>query len=133
MKKPKIRMKIIKEEKGYGAHCTVHNRFIATEADTFEELQTRVVDAVNLTFEEENFVYSIDEIEFVYDLVSFFAFYQVINTEALSLRIGMKTTLLDEYISGTKKPSDTQTRRILKGIEQIGTELSEARFLLRNV
>ncbi|MEX0981832.1 MAG: hypothetical protein WD577_12010 [Bacteroidales bacterium] len=31
---------------------------------------------------------------------------------------------------GSKKPSAAQTKRILQGVQQIGRELSEVRFLL---
>jgi len=54
----------------------------------------------------------------------------VINAKALSERIGMNQSLLAHYISGTKKPSVVQTRRILKGVQQVGKELVEMQFLL---
>jgi hypothetical protein len=129
-KKPKITIKIIKEEKGYGATAKVGNKFIATCGDTFEELKEMILDAVNLAFEEEGFVYTFDEIEIRYDMESFFAFYKVINAKALSERIGMNQSLLSQYISGIKKPSAKQANRILLGVNQIGRELSEVRFLL---
>lgn len=61
---------------------------------------------------------------------SFFEFYKVINAKALSERIGMNQSLLAQYITGKKKPSPTQTERILKGVQQIGRELAEIRFLI---
>jgi hypothetical protein len=42
----------------------------------------------------------------------------------------MNQSLLAQYISGKKKPSSTQTERILKGVQQIGRELAEIRFLV---
>jgi len=128
--KPKITMKILKEEKGCGATAKIGDKFIATCGDNFEELKEMILDAVNLSFEEEGFVYNIDEIEFSYDMESFFAFYKVINAKALSERIGMNQSLLSQYISGIKKPSSKQAQRILHGVNQIGKELSEVRFLL---
>ena len=89
-----------------------------------------ILDAVNLSFEDKGFVYSIDEIEFKFDLESFFDFYKVINAKALSERIGMNQSLLAQYIKGIKKPSVSQTKRILHGVQQIGKELSVVRFLL---
>jgi len=61
---------------------------------------------------------------------SFFDFYKVINAKALSERIGMNQSLLAQYIKGIKKPSLAQTKRILLGVQQIGQELSEVRFIL---
>lgn len=130
MKKPKIKITVVKEDTGYSANTLVIGNFIATEAETFEELNTMALEAINLAFEEKGFVYTIEEIQFEYDLESFFDFYQVINAKALSQRIGMNQSLLAQYIKGIKKPSVTQTKRILRGVQQIGKELTEVRFLL---
>ena len=130
MKKPKIKITVVKEDIGYSANTLVNGNFIATEAETFEELNTMVLEAINLAFEEKGFVYTIEEIQFEYDLESFFDFYKVINAKALSKRIGMNQSLLAQYIKGIKKPSVIQTKRILQGVQQIGRELTEVRFLL---
>ncbi|MDP2413575.1 hypothetical protein [Daejeonella sp.] len=130
MKKPKIKITVVKEDTGYSAKTLVNGNFIATGAETFEELNTMVLEAVNLAFEEKGFVYTIEEIQFEYDLESFFDFYKVINAKALSKRIGMNQSLLAQYIKGIKKPSVIQTKRILRGVQQIGRELTEVRFLL---
>ena len=128
--KPKITLKIIKEDIGYGAAGQWKDRFMATCGDTWEELQAEIVDMVNLTFEDLGYNYSLDEIKFEYDLESFFDFYKVINAKALSARIGMNQSLLAQYIRGIKKPSPKQTKRILEGVRQIGKELSEVEFML---
>jgi hypothetical protein len=41
----------------------------------------------------------------------------------------MNQSLLAQYINGIKKPSPGQTQRIFKGVQQIGKELAEIRFL----
>jgi len=130
MKKPKINMTISKEDTGYSAQAKVGNNFIGTQGETFDELKTMVLDAVNLSFEDKEITYTIDEIKFKFDLESFFEFYKVINAKALSERIGMNQSLLAQYIKGIKKPSPAQTKRILTGVQQIGRELAEIRFLL---
>lgn len=130
MKKPNIKITVVKEDTGYSANTLVNGNFIATEVETFEELNTMVLEAVNLAFEEKGFVYTIEEIQFEYDLESFFDFYKVINAKALSKRIGMNQSLLAQYIKGIKKPSIIQTKRILRGVQQIGRELTEVQFLL---
>jgi len=130
MKKPKITITIIKEDTGYSARTTVRKIFVSTVGETFKELQTNILEAVNLAFEDKGFIYNIDEIKFSYDLESFFDFYKVLNAKALSERIGMNQSLLAQYIKGDKKPSTTQARRILDGVKQIGRELSEVNFIL---
>jgi hypothetical protein len=125
MKKPKIKFKVIKEDLGYSATANVGDKFIGTQGDTFEELKEMILDALNLSFEDEGFVYSIDEIALEYDMGSFFAFYSVIDTSALSKRTGVKQGLLLQYINGNRKPSREQTKKILRGVQQISRELSE--------
>ncbi len=124
-------MTIVKEDTGYSATGKVNDAFIATQGDTFDELKDMILDAVNLAFEDVGSTYSIKEIHFKYDLESFFDFYKVINAKALSERIGMSQSLLAQYTNGIKKPLPSQTKRILKGVQQIGRELTDVRFLLQ--
>ena len=56
------------------------------------------------------------------------AFAALMNQEAK--RIGMNQSLLAQYISGTKKPSSTQTKRILSGVQQVGKELAAIQFFM---
>ena len=130
MKKKKVRVVVIKEDQGYSASTTIDKNFIATEAESFEELKARMLIALNFTFEERGLIFILNDIVFEYDLESFFDFYKVINAKALSERIGMNQSLLAQYIKGIKKPSSAQKRRILLGVQQIGRELTEVRFLL---
>ncbi|MCK9449115.1 MAG: hypothetical protein M0Q41_09075 [Bacteroidales bacterium] len=130
LKKPKINLQVIKEDLGYTAVGQWENRSLITCGDSWEELQQMIIEMVNLTFEDLGFTFTIEEINFEYDLESFFDFYRIINVKALSERIGMNQSLLAQYIKGIKKPSASQTKRILQGVQQIGRELSEVRFLL---
>ena len=123
--KPKIKLKIIKEDVGYTAIGKWENRGLVTCGDDWKELEFMIIDMLNLVFEDLEYTYSITEIEFSYDIHSFFDFYKVINAKALSERIGMNQSLLSQYINGIKKPSVTQTQKIIKGVQQIGRELSE--------
>lgn len=130
MKKHKIDITIIKEDSGYSANATVNKSFICTQGEIFEELKSNILDAVNLAFEPKGLVYSNDDIKYTLDLQSFFDFYKVLNAKALSHLLGMNQSLLAQYISGTKKPSTIQTKRIMNGVQQIGRELAEISFLL---
>ncbi len=129
MRKQKIKMQVLKEDSGYSAFTNIGKDFISTQGNNFEELKTKVMEAVNLYFEDKGFVYAINEISFELDLASFFEFYKVINAKALSERIGINQSLLAQYIKGHKKPSAVQTQRILKGVQQVGKELAAIRFV----
>ncbi len=129
MIKPKVKITIVKEDVGYSAHTLVKNKFIATEAETFDILLNKLLEAINFTFEKEEISYKIEDLKFTYDLASFFEYYKVINAKALSERIGMNQSLLAQYIKGIKKPSTSQLKRILTGIQQVGKELAEVQLL----
>lgn len=129
-KKPKIKLTIIKEDLGYTALGQWKNRSLITCGNDWEELQSMILEMVNLTFEDLSYTYTIQEIKFDYDLESFFDFYKVINAKALSERIGMNQSLLAQYIKGIKKPSKLQTKRILEGVRQLGKELSDVQFMM---
>jgi len=132
MRKPKIRLNIIKENLGYSAIGKWQNRHFNTCADSWLELQINIIEMLNLSFEDLSQIYTIDEIKFEYDLASFFDFYKVINAKALSERIGMSQSLLSQYINGIKKPSAKQAKRILQGVHQIGKELTEVEFMIKH-
>ncbi len=130
MNKPNIKLKILKEDVGYTAVGQWQDRSLVTCGDNLEELQKMIVEMLDLVFEDLDFTYTIDEIQFEYDLESFFDFYKIINAKALSERIGMNQSLLAQYINGAKKPSQTQLNRIVKGVQQVGRELSEVGLLV---
>ena len=64
-------MTIIKEDIGYSAHALIGNISINTQGDTFDELKEMILDTTNLSFEDKGFVYTIEEIDFEFDLESY--------------------------------------------------------------
>ncbi len=124
-------MTVIKEDEGYSATASVKDVHINTEGETPDELKQNILEAVNLSFGDKGWKYTSDEITLTPDLQSFFDFYKVINAKALSERIGMHQSLLAQYINGIKKPSPSQTQRILKGVQQLGKELTSIQFFIQ--
>ena len=57
-------MTIFKENIGYSAYTNIGNKFIGTEGDDFEELRDNILDAVNLSFEEDGFIYDSTKINY---------------------------------------------------------------------
>jgi len=129
MNKSRINITIIKEDYGYSAFTRVKSKFISTQGDSLEELKSNLLDAVNLALHEDGVIYYLEDLKLTLDLESFFTFYKVINAKALSEKIGMNQSLLAQYISGNKKPSAAQVKRIMGGVQQIGRELAEIKFL----
>ena len=124
----KVDIIIEKTKTGYSAYSNKYPVF--TVATTLEELKFLVLEAINLYFEDQNKVFFESDLKITMDLPQFFEFYKVINAKALSERIGINQSLLSQYIKGIKKPSSTQTQRILKGVQQVGKELASIQFIL---
>jgi predicted RNase H-like HicB family nuclease len=124
----KITMIVEKTKTGYSAYADKYP--VYTVGKSLEELKSNILEAMNLYLEDSGRSITEDHLKIVLDLPQFFEFYKVINAKALSERIGMNQSLLAQYIKGIKKPSPTQTNRILKGVQQIGRELASVQFIL---
>ena len=124
----KILMIVEKTKTGYSAYA--ENYPVYTVGKTLEELKSQIIVALNLYFDNREEPIDEKDLKIKLDLPQFFEFYKVINAKALSERIGMNQSLLAQYIKGHKKPSINQTKRILKGIQQIGNELATVRFIV---
>jgi predicted RNase H-like HicB family nuclease len=124
----KIEMIVERTKTGFSAYAEKYP--VYTAGKTLVELKNQMLEALNLYFEKEGKTITEKDLKINLDLPQFFLFYKVINAKALSERIGMNQSLLAQYIKGHKKPSATQTQRILNGVQQIGNELAAIRFLL---
>ncbi|PVD52269.1 XRE family transcriptional regulator [Terrimonas sp.] len=123
----KIEMIVERTKTGYSAYAAKYP--VYTVGSSLDELKQNIVDALNLYFEDKGKIISTEDLKISLDLPQFFKFYKVINVKALSERIGMNQSLLAQYIKGNKKPSTIQTRRILKGVQQVGRELAAVQFI----
>ncbi len=123
-----IEIIVEKTRTGYSVYTSKYP--IATTGKNLQILRNNMVEALNLYFEEQGKTFTEADLKVTLDLPQFFEFYKVINATALSERIGMNQSLLAQYIHGNKKPSASQTNRIVKGIHNLGKELAEINFLL---
>src|SRR5450631_3435094 len=112
----KIEMIVERTKTGYSAYTEKYPVF--TVGNSLQELKINMLEALNLYFEKKGKIFSENDLKINLDLPQFFEFYKVINAKALSERIGINQSLLAQYIKGIKKPSSTQTLRILKGVQQ---------------
>jgi len=124
----KIEVIVEKTKTGYSAYAQKYT--VYTVGTSLEELKSNIVDALNIHFDAQNKVVSDKDLKINLDLPQFFQYFKVINIEALSERIGIDKQILLQYVNGMKKPSLTQTQRILKGVQQVGNELASVRFIL---
>lgn len=122
----KIEINIEKTNTGYSAYSEKYP--VYSVGNTLVEIKLNMVEALNLYFEKTNKIISVEDLKINLDLPQFFEFYKVINAKALSERINMNQSLLAQYISGIKKPSQIQTQKILNGVQQVGKELASIQF-----
>jgi predicted RNase H-like HicB family nuclease len=119
--KKKIMVIIEKTDTGFSAYAEDYP--VYTTGESMNELINNTHEAFSLYFENKKF--NPARLAFEIDFKQFFQYYKVINSKALAEKIGMNPTLLSQYVRGHKKPSETQSRRILYGINRIGRELAE--------
>jgi predicted RNase H-like HicB family nuclease len=126
----KIKMLVEKTDTGFSAFAVDYPIF--TTGKTIFDLFQNALEAANLCFEDENISIVQEDLKFEIDFQQFFQYYKVLNASFLAEKIGMNPTLLSQYVQGRKKPSESQTEKILAGIHQIGQELSEINLIYRN-
>lgn len=67
-------------------------------------------------------------IEYKYDMQSFFNYFSWINISKLSEKVGINGSLLRRYKNGLAFASERQCAKIQDSMQQLGNELSTARF-----
>ena len=122
----KYKFLVERTQTGYSAFIEDENIPVFTTGKDFEELKANMLEALNLylDFSEKKLV-TAESIITKIDLPSFFEFYSVINAKALSKRINMNESLLSQYVTGKKEPSEKQINRILTGVKELGKELMQ--------
>jgi predicted RNase H-like HicB family nuclease len=123
----KIKVIIEKTKDGYSAYTEEFP--VYTIGHSVDEIKANILEAINLYKEHNNLPFlNKSGFQFNLDLPSFFELYPVINAAALSKKINMNKSLLSQYITGKKQPSEKQAQKIITGIREIGQELSNVHF-----
>lgn len=125
----KIVMVVEKTDTGFSAYSV--DSPIFTTGKSVIDLISNANEAANLYYEDQKIIITRENIKFELDFKQFFQYYKVINAKLLAERIGMNSTLLSQYVTGHKKPSERQTEKIIMGIHQIGQELGEIKLIYR--
>lgn len=107
---------------GFSAYSKEHA--VATTGETLNELRRNAAEALGLLLDTPRRKVSTKQIVFFMDMRYFFKQYRVLNAKQLAHRIDMNHTLLSQYVSGAKMPSEEQTKRILTGIRKVALELA---------
>jgi len=121
-----IKFIVEKTNTGFSAFAEDDKYPVATTGGTITELKSNILEAFNLLQDyNKKKTITLDDIVIKLDLAQFFDYYKIINAKALSERIGMNQSLLAQYISGDKTPSDKQVERIIKGLKEAAKEILE--------
>ena len=122
MKASKIIFLIEKTRTGYSAYS--NELPIFSTGKTITQLLQNLDEALELYFEDA----PRKKVQYHIQFAEFFLHYRILNAKILAERIGLHPTLLSQYIRGIKPLSSDQALRIIKGIQQIGKELSSFSF-----
>lgn len=125
--KRKLNFIIERTDTGFSVYSEIYP--IYSTGRNISELNTNIIEAANLFFEDQEILITAANVNLEIDLKQFFTHYRVLNAKFLAERIGMSESLLSQYVNGRKKPSKKQTERILNGIHEIGKELSDIRLI----
>ncbi|MGC6532906.1 MAG: XRE family transcriptional regulator [Flavobacteriales bacterium] len=126
MKRPPIHVQVEKTETGFSAYA--RDASVFTTATSVSALYTHLLEALELHNDLAPGSLATKDLRLHLDFQQFFQHYRVLNAKFLAERIGMNPTLLSQYVSGKKQPSQRQQARILMGIQTIGRELAELQW-----
>lgn len=120
--KKKINLTIEVTPTGYSAYVDDLN--VYTTGENISTLYENIIEALNFYYEDLGYEVDASNLKAHLDLKQFFKHYKVLNAKFLAKKIGMNPTLLSQYVQGKKEPSTKQTNKIIKGVQEIGKELS---------
>ena len=129
----KILVVLEKTDSGYSAYLPVLAGCIAT-GESLNEVRQKISDAVDFHLDgmrKEELPIPIafqGEFNLTYkmDLASLFEWFSGILTKSGVSRItGLNQSLISQYVSGIKKPSSKQTKKIEQALHNLGQELLE--------
>ena len=103
--KKKIKMIVEKTDTGFSAYSVDYPIFTTGKGIT--DLISNAYEASNLYYADQQIKIGQENLKFELDFRQFFQYYKVINSKFLADKIGMNATLLSQYVSGHKKPSDS--------------------------
>lgn len=94
---------------------------VAEAKDDFENSLRELAEEMT----EEQRAALISPPEYKFDISSLFEYYNVLNVSAFGKLIGMNASLLRQYKQGNTYISESQLKKIERGIHELGKELCE--------
>lgn len=119
----RIKTIVEKTKTGYSAYAD--KLPVVTTGRTLRELTNNMVEAAQLYFDSPRL--SANNLDMHFSIPSLFDLYPI-NVRHFASRIEMNYTLLSQYVQGRKIPSEKQLDRIVRGLREVGKELSVVSF-----
>lgn len=116
---------IEKTNGGYTAYAEGFS--ILTDGKTIKQVRANALEAVKEQCEVTGENSADFDVTFEYDVASAFDALNV-NTVALTQRSGLNGTLISQYVSGKKRPSEKQRKRIESALHEYGREILGVRL-----
>lgn len=128
MEKKIIELVIERGEKGeFWGRLKYHDNLITDSAPSIPELETKMTELLE-TF--ENLDPSDFEFAKTYDVYSLFEDFSFINITKFAELISINPSLLRQYASGVKNPSEAQLKKIQDGFHVLGNKMEQIDLVL---
>lgn len=121
-------------KEGFGGYIEINNSLIVAQGETLEELKTDFTNALELYIEElkeqgvDTKEYQNIEIIISLDVKALFEMFKPINVSGFASYSGINRSLLGQYLTGAKKPSEKQSRKILESVQRLGAQLASIHY-----
>jgi hypothetical protein len=121
------------EEHKFGAQVKAPGFLLTTQADTVEgvlaNLRNLVADylaheGINNP-EWQNIVSDAVTFDCEYDLTAFFEHFKELKISGIATRAGINPNLLQQYVSGNKRASESQAKKIQMAVHLLANELRQ--------
>lgn len=99
----------------------------ATAQEAIEDIKSCMVEA-KAALEEEGKTVPDYELEYKYDIGSFFSYFDVFNAAKLARMAGINKSLVSQYASGKRHASQLQYDRLRESVKKITADLEAATF-----
>lgn len=120
----------------YAVYTNEHfgNSFLCGIGDSVEKAKddfiNSVLESINEQIKEKGEEYKFDnvDIDFRFDIPSFFNYYDFINVSKFAEYVGINESKMRAYKSGVTSPGEKTTAKIIKAVNKITQELSVTSF-----
>jgi hypothetical protein len=118
---------------GFGGHVKAPGFLFTTEADSVRKVTDNLRDLIADYLKHEGSVTAewqgieADNIQFecIYDLRAFFEHFRELKISAIATRAGLNKNLVQQYVSGNKRASESQAKKLEAAVHELANELRQ--------